>query len=112
MRKIDLVPYTYESGADAPAIVINVRDFLPQVLCHPSLNLEGLQLLERNDVRLKIRNAAGDSVLLEEAEWKKLDEAVRRVKGFGEAFMELFLRVRDAEKVEVEPVTKAAPPPA
>ncbi len=60
-------------------------------------NLGALDVLDRDDIARKIRDWKGDTLLLEDAEFKLLDAAVRAFKGYTKNDVELVRRVVKAE---------------
>ena len=103
MKKIDVRDYLVAIPAENGTTVeipYNVKESLVGCLFHPELKLGGREIIERDVVAKKIESAV-DCVLLEDAEYQKLNHAFETVKGFGKAEVELVKRVFNAEDVEV-----------
>lgn len=83
---------------DIPYIM---KDSMVELLFSRDLNISGPELLERDDLARKIMAADGH-VLLEEAEWGKLNDACANLSHFGKPDIEMVRRVMKAEPVEVE----------
>lgn len=79
-----------------------VKDSLIELLFARDLALTGVELVERDEIAQKIAKCEDGYVLLEDAEWAKLNRATEVVKGLGRSDVELIKRIVNAEKVEVE----------
>lgn len=103
MRKIDLTPYevpVYERGKKVGTQPYQVRESLVNLAFVSSNNLKGRELLRREVLAAAIEDA-GDSILLEDADWQKLVEAIDLIpKGRNE--VELVMRLLDAPEVKVK----------
>jgi len=110
MRKIELKPYSVkgrqlddETGevkvVDVP---YDVKVSLVSVLFHPDLQLKAHELLERDKLANKINDCKDGSILLEEAEYSKLTQAIEVVKGFTKNDVEFVRRILEAEQVSVK----------
>lgn len=100
MRKIDLTPYTVDvPGADQP-VTVNVKDNVVGLL-YGDGRLTGLELLKRHTLAEKV-NAAGDEVLLEEADYDVIQKQVTSSGVFSRAFVEFVRRVLEAPSVDVK----------
>lgn len=103
MKRIDvrdyLVGIQLEDGT-TQEIPYKVKESLVGCLFHPELKLGGREIIDRDLIAKKIESAI-DHVLLEDAEYQKLNSAFETVKGFGKADVELVRRVFDAEDVDV-----------
>ena len=93
--KDQIVPHEW---VEVPYVV---KDSLIELMFSRDLHLSGPELLQRDDLARKIMAADG-AVLLEEAEWLKLNNATEAITGFGKADVELVRRIIKAEPVEVE----------
>lgn len=103
MRKISLENYSVDvNGQLTP---YDVPGTLITCLLHPSLQLAGRELLARNQIGTKIESADG-FILLEDAEYAKLESAFETVTGFSRNDVELVDRVLNAETVEVSERTE------
>jgi len=109
MRKLDISDYTVKSRqqdketgeikvVDAP---YPVKATLIGILFHPSLQLEAREALERDRLANKINDCKDGFVLLEDAEYDKLVQAVNTVKGFSRNDVEFIKRVLEAETAKV-----------
>lgn len=98
MRKINLE--NYSMIVDEQPTPYGVKGSLIMCLLHPSLQLSGRELLLRNKIGEKIENAE-EFVLLEDAEYAKLESAFETVTGFSQNDVELVRRVFEAESIEV-----------
>lgn len=104
MRKLNLANYSLERiAADDTEFTqtYEVRRSLITMLMHQDLKLNGMELLDRDALGHKIKGCTEDVVLLEEAEWGKLNQAVNKLTGFNGDDMELIKRIIKAEVVEV-----------
>ena len=115
MRKVVLADYKVkgrdlETGkvVDAP---YSVRESMISILFLPALQLQAKELLERDKLANKINDTKDGFVLLEDAEFAKIETAVNTHKGFGKNDVEFVRRVLEAETVEVaeKPVAKTKP---
>ena len=102
MRKVDLIPYDiplYERGVIVGKTPYKVRESLANLAFVPADDCKGRELLKREVLAVAIETA-GDSILLEEADWQKLLRAIDLIpKGRNE--VELVRRVLDAPEVKV-----------
>ena len=104
MRKINVEPYPIVMGAlDGQEITedFKVRESLEICLFHPSLNLDGRELMKRRKILHKIEEADG-TLLLEDDEWEKLKQAFETITGFSKNELPLVERVLEAEQIEVK----------
>ena len=62
--------------------------------------LGAMEVLERDDLARKIRDWDGDTLLLEDAEFRQLELAVRSFKGYQKNDVELVRRVVKADTVQ------------
>ena len=113
-RKIDLS--SYETGRltpDGEKELMSVATSLANLLFHPGLKLNGLQLLERQPISRQILGAvadvpegqpvpAGCSILLSDADYAVLKQSVMSFTGYTQEFVEMVQRVADATVVEVD----------
>ena len=82
-------------------IPYKMKESLVELMFSRDLHLSGPELLDRDDLARKIMAADG-VVLLEEAEWGKLNAAASNITGFGKPDVEMVRRTLRAEVVEVE----------
>lgn len=106
MRKIAIADYKIKArdqetgnSIEAP---YNVKESLISILFLPALQLQAVELLERDRLGSKIMDVKDGFVLLEEAEYKKVLDAVNLHKGFGKNDVEFVRRVLEAEEVDVK----------
>ena len=111
MRKIYLENYMVKSpmpdGGFKPK-PYNVKEGMVSCLLHPALKLTGRELLLRNKLATRIDEAeiveGNGSILVEEADYRKLRQAFETIEGFAKNDMELVRRVLEAEEIEVEAI--------
>ena len=110
MRRLDLSPYTVTIKVQDPAAPGNIIDEpKPYDVKGSIVNVlfaggaEGRVLLKKDAVAQKIE-AADDTVLLEDAEFKLIEEAFQAWKRFGRNEVELVRRIEDAERVNLRDV--------
>ena len=107
MRKINLTPYVAETygpdGKDAQ-MPVEPLPLLKAVLFSPQQQLNGLDLYEQAQLwgKLKAAAEAGQPALLEEPEYKRLDDSLNKIKGLGFAQVELVRRIKEAPTVAVQ----------
>jgi len=105
VRQISLVNYTVKArnpeGRDID-VPYDVKNSMIEILFSRDLQLSAREALNRDDLARKIRDCANGSILLEEADYSKLEKAVDTIKGFGRADVEFVRRVLDAKRVEVD----------
>lgn len=102
MKKVDVTEYFITVPMDGinKELPYNVKESLVAALFHPELKLGAREVITRDKIATKIEEAT-DHVLLEDAEYQKLESAFETVKGFGKSEVELIKRVFEAEDVEV-----------
>ena len=101
-KKIDLSGYSTNQLDEAgEPVMYDVRKALVQLLFHPSLQLNAVQVLEANELADKIR-IGGDTILLSQDEYAKITTAINVVTGYQEPDVEFVRRMVNAEEVEVE----------
>ncbi|MFH2095498.1 MAG: hypothetical protein ABIJ16_07330 [Bacteroidota bacterium] len=102
MRKINLKDYTVEVRMQQGVEQVNyeVKTSIVNLLFHPDLKLNAVALLEQNKLAEKIL-ATEQEILLEEAEYGKVKQAVGVVTGLGKNDVELVKRVLEAEEISV-----------
>lgn len=83
----------------------NVKESMVSCLLHPALKLTGRELLLRNKLASRIEEAeiieGNGFILVEEEDYRKLQQAFETIEGFTKNDMELVRRVLDAEEIEV-----------
>jgi len=85
----------------AKASIYDVKASAVEVLFHQELDLHAEDLLNREDLGRKIRDANG-RVILEEVEWVDLRNAVNTAPGLNRNDIPFIKQVNDAPTVEVE----------
>ena len=104
MRKINLKSYQVEvpqSDGTKQKVTIDVKDWISNAIFHPDLKLGGREVILRGKLVEKLEKA-GDEILLELVDYKKVKDAFETIKGFGKIHIEMLRRVLEAEDVEVE----------
>jgi len=108
MRKIELANYMVKVPAadgNFKPTPYNVKESMVSCLLHPALKLTGRELLLRNTLAMRIEEAeiveGKGSILVEEADYRKLRQAFETIQGFTKSDMELVKRVLEAEEIEV-----------
>lgn len=114
MRRIDLTPYVVTARDEEGKPVTQdypVKESLVEMAFIPQDGCRGSELLKRSALAQKIEQATGDSVLLEQAEWQRLIDALNSgAMKLGKWQVELVRRVIEAPDVpvqEVVPTTEA-----
>jgi len=109
MRKIDVRQYevviAMPDGQKTTDFYV-MKDSLCICVVHPSLQLDGRELLKRGKIIDKIE-AAEDFVMLEDGEYEKVKTAFENVKGFSKNDMVMVDRVLNAEEIEVAEKVKS-----
>jgi len=104
LRKIDLTPYKVQVGEGF--LPYNIREAIEAVLlASGSMTTQRLsvsELLRNARIAEKIKNAEGNSVLLEESEYKVLRKSFEAFRGFGKNEVEMCKRIMEAETVKVQ----------
>jgi len=95
MRKISLIPYKVE-GED-----YKVKESIINILFSPHLRLGARAIVENDRIAQKVE-AATEEVLLEEAEYAKIKNAVETFEGYGRSDLELVTRILGAPEVPVK----------
>jgi hypothetical protein len=95
MRKISLIPYKVE-GED-----YKVKESILNLLFSPHLRLSARAIIENDRIARKIE-AAGDEVLLEDAEYQKIKVSVETFEGYGRQDLEFVNRILEAPEVPVK----------
>ena len=80
-----------------------VKDSILALLFSRELKLNGAELVKQQALALKIEACKEDEILLEDAEWQRLKNAIDTCTGFNRQDVELVTRINEAEVVEVEP---------
>lgn len=103
MKKINLKDYTVEIKTPNGIEVTDyeVKTSIIGLLFQPALGLTGVEVLEQNRLAEKILQHENDEILLENAEYDKIKQAVDVTKGFGRNDVELVRRIFEAEDVSV-----------
>ena len=104
MRKIDISSYEVilvMPDGQKKTDFYDMKESLSICLFHPSLQLNGREVLHRGKILNKIEQADGE-LMLEEAEYEKLKSAFEQVKGFSKNDLVMIDRVLNAEEIEVK----------
>ena len=107
MFRIDVTDYkTTAKTPDGKPVEVpyGVRDSMATVLLNPQQKLNGTALLRSNMIAEKILKA-GESVLLEDAEYQTLRNSADTTVGFDRQDVELVRRIMDAPRIEVKEAT-------
>ncbi len=99
MKKIPVTDYMISQ--DGKELPYPVREALAEVLFHPAIKIMALELLKRDDLARKILACEDEFLLLEDAEYAKVKDAVNKVDSFTRNDVEFVNRVLNAETVEV-----------
>ena len=102
MKELDLTEYEVEGLKIKPKIALG------NVLYRPELKLSARDLLTQAALVEKIETA-GDTVLLEDAEYARVKKAFETITGYGRADIPLVRRVMEAPDVAVEKVAPHKP---
>ena len=96
MRKINTVPYPTSTGS------WDVRGSIIATLFNEKVDAR--ELLRRDELARQIESQAGDSLLLEDADYAKVVSGLNAtdLKPFGREVVEFVRRVLDAPTVEVQ----------
>jgi predicted glycosyltransferase involved in capsule biosynthesis len=94
MRRISLIPYRCADGQS-----YKVRESLANLLFLPTLQLGAREIIEHDRIARKIESAK-DNVVLEEAEFAKVKQAIEAFKGYGRDDLQLIARVMDAAELD------------
>lgn len=103
MRKIDVRPYPITLALPNGQEITDdfkVKESLAICLCHPQLQISGLELLNRRKILDKIEAADG-TLLLEDDEWEKMKQALETITGMSKNEIPMIERVLEAEEIEV-----------
>ena len=99
MRRINLAKYKVQvvGPEGAKGDDYDVRGSLVALLLAPALQLNGAELRRNGKIADKVETCPGDTLALEETEYKPLEEAMEKCRGFGKNDRELVERVLGAE---------------
>lgn len=100
MKKINLAPYTFNSGNKEP-LEINVKEQIATLIVNDQLQLNGPNLLKNYRLSEKFKNETKDHILLENEEYVILENAVNIVKGFPVSWVEILERIINAEDHDI-----------
>ena len=113
MRKISLIPYKIMDGpvqripqpdgtfkeVKMPDAMHDMKQSIANILFIPELRLGIRDAIEHDRIARKVE-AAGDEVVLEEAEYAKIKNALDVFTGYSRNDIELISRVRDAPEID------------
>jgi hypothetical protein len=107
MREIDLTPYDVtiqrksETGEIVSAIApYDIKTSISGILFLPDLKISGREAVKRDKLCEKIE-AAENSILLEEADWKKIVDAIEALPGVGRNDVKFIQRVLEAPEIDI-----------
>ncbi len=104
MKEINLAPYAFAVGEGT----FDMRQFLSEAALSPLMKLGGLRLLETHNLVNRIRQHEGDSLLVDEKEYKqlvavtKIPEMAGATMGFSANEVEMVRRILEAPDVDVK----------
>lgn len=98
--KIDTRNYFVTNPEGGEDVEMDVKDNLASMLFHPELKQGPEEMFKAKDLADKIR-ASKDFILLDKAEMDRINRSYALLKGLPERFIELFMRIRDAEEVQL-----------
>jgi hypothetical protein len=98
MKKIDLRPYTLPRGGK-----YDIIGSFKELLFHPKQELSVPDSFENLEL-LKKLESAGDFILVDSGEYRRIMRAYNTMTAPGPDDMEFFRRIRDAEEVPVKEV--------
>ena len=104
MRKLELKQYEVKlrnTQGELETLPYDFKDAIINLMFHPDLKLSGTKLLETNIVAEKIMEADKE-IMLEEAEYNKVKNAIDSFKGFTKNEVELVKRVLECPKIDVK----------
>jgi hypothetical protein len=108
MREVDLTPYKVmvSRRTETGEIKIEQTDYdlkssIAGILFLPDLKISGREAVKRDKLCEKIEAADG-SILLEEADWKKIVEAIEALPQVGRNDVKFVERILDAPEVSVD----------
>lgn len=105
MRSIDLSDYTVmvEDPEKGPRPVsYKVRESIVNMLFNPALKLSGMELLATDTLARSIMANKDDALLVEEADYGKIRQAIEAYRGFTQNDVEFVRRVLHASEVKVQ----------
>jgi len=95
MRRLDLKNYTYsmkDQRGVTQLLSYNFKDVLVNVLTHPSLGLNGPELLEIEPLSEKIENSNLE-VILTDNDYDKIIDTIKRFRGFSKNDIQFVKRI-------------------
>ncbi len=106
MRRLNLKEYTEivrndETGQDVE-LAYPVRNSLIDTLLAAQLGLSATEALDRDILARKIRACTEDTILIEEADHKKLLAAIETLTGWCRTDIEFLKRIKEAPEVNVK----------
>jgi hypothetical protein len=108
MREIDLTPYKVkvsrrlETGEiESVETDYDLKASIAGILFLPDLKISGREAVKRDKLCEKIEEAE-NSILLEEADWKKIVEAIEALPQVGRNDVKFVERILDAPEVSVD----------
>ena len=104
MRKLNLEKYTVsarDTKGGTTDILYDFKESLIQLMFHPNLRLSGKALLETNIVVEKIMKSDKE-ILLEEADYNNIKNAVDKFEGFSQNEVELVKRIIECPEIDIK----------
>ena len=97
MRKINLAKYDVEIGGEMKPY--DVKASVISIMFSEHMKHTSQALMDYSDIKEKIKKAE-DSVILEDAEFSKILNAVDTFQGFREIDLEFVKRIKNAETID------------
>ena len=104
MRKLDLKKYNItmrDINGVTKSIPYEFKESLIQLMFHPDLRLSGKALLETNMIAEQLIKADKE-ILLEEADYQKIKDAIDNFKGFSQNEVKLVERVYNCPQIDIK----------
>ena len=109
MRKLDLTQYiTHRQDDEGKAISFDVRSSAIELL-FVNGRLQPLERMKRETLAQRIESEEGNTILLEDADWDKMNEGLAKVDMPGREFNEFVRRIIEAPTVQVKEKTILRP---
>lgn len=105
MRKLNLENYQFDVVDEKGEITKGTYEFrgsLCAILFNANLQLNAVDLLDREDIARKIRDCNGKNLLLEEEEYSKIKASLDAFQGFGQNDVPFVKRIVDCSEIKVE----------
>jgi hypothetical protein len=99
MKNLDISEYPV--SVEGREVKYRFRDSIVNLMFNPELRLTGLELLKQDILARKVMDSTGDALLLEDAEYARIKQAIEAFRGFGRNDVELVRRVLECPEVKV-----------